>query len=47
MVSKTEIDFVYKNSIYFALLVHHQEYRNDVSIELLCTNSISVCETTM
>jgi hypothetical protein len=30
VVSQTEIEFVYKNSIYFALLVHRQEYRNEV-----------------
>jgi hypothetical protein len=30
VVSQTEIEFVYKNSIYFALLVHRQEYRNEL-----------------
>jgi hypothetical protein len=50
MVSQTEIEFVYKNLIYFALLVHCQEYRNESTssakyIVFLFTNSISVCET--
>jgi hypothetical protein len=30
VVSQTKIEFVYENSIYFALLVHRQEYRNEV-----------------
>jgi hypothetical protein len=30
VVSQTEIEFVYKNSIYLALIVHCQEYRNYV-----------------
>jgi hypothetical protein len=34
VVSQTEIEFVYKNSIYFVLLVHRQEYRNELDIEL-------------
>jgi hypothetical protein len=29
VVSQTEIEFVYKNLIYFALLEHRQEYRNE------------------
>jgi hypothetical protein len=41
---QTEIELVYKNLIYFALLVHRQEYIT--YIEFLSTNSISVCETT-
>jgi hypothetical protein len=30
VVPQTEIEFVYKNSIYFALQVHRQEYRNEL-----------------
>jgi hypothetical protein len=32
MVSQTEKEFVYKNSIYFALIVYRQEYRNELSV---------------
>jgi hypothetical protein len=31
MVSKTEKEFVYKNSIYFPHLMHPQECRNELS----------------
>jgi hypothetical protein len=31
VVSQTKIEFVYKNFIYIALLVHCQEYRNEPS----------------
>jgi hypothetical protein len=33
VVSQTEKKFVYKNSIYFALPVHRQEYRNYRNID--------------
>jgi hypothetical protein len=45
---------LYKNSIYSALLVHRQEYRNELTDDALVernilsfyTNYFSVCETT-
>jgi hypothetical protein len=40
VVSQTEIEFVYKNSIYFAL---RQEYRNEVvqsTVHIFCLTSL-------